>query len=164
MEIQETKNSRIESNCSQNNFISGSAFITFKDCTPCINGIQYDKELPRFNNKFEVSMAEMQRINILDNVEDLKLHKLNLKSIKDTNSIIQWKRITATISGAIYFLLCTGIIITTIIIIKKKKIIISTLPETTFVTTTPSFWPSLQSRWGGVTIQGRYVEPPTKPP
>jgi len=162
--ILNTINSTIESNCTTNISIKGSALITFKNCEAYINRIPYDKELLQFEEKIEATIPVIQYINFTDHIEDINLHNLNLRPINTSNSIIYWKKFTTTNFGAVYLLLLVGVLASILWINTKKKIVFVTIPEPSFVTSTCSFWPSLQSRRGGVTDQSVGNEPPSKPP
>jgi len=162
--ILNTVNSTIASNCTTKFSIKGSALVTFKNCEVSINQIPYDKELSLYEEKIDVTIPIIQNINFTDHIEDINLHNLNLRSINASNSIIYWKNFTTTNFGAVYLLLLFGIVVSVLLINMKKKVIFSTIPEPSFVTSTPSLWPSLQSRRGGVTDQSVGNDPPAKPP
>ncbi|KAH8240272.1 hypothetical protein KR038_006165, partial [Drosophila bunnanda] len=142
----------------------GSALITFHNCKVSIKQIPYDKELALYEEKIDVTFPIIRNINFTDHIEDINLHNLNLRSINASNSIIYRKNFTTTNFGAVYVLLLIGILITVLFTNTKKKVIFATVPEPSFVTSTPSLWPSLQSRTGGVTDQSVGNEPPAKPP
>lgn len=162
--ILNTQNTVIESNCTTTIAIKGSALVTFENCKVWINQIPYDKEISSYEEKLDAHIPIIKNINFTESTEDINLQKLNLRSIHASNSIIYWKNFTTTNLGALYILLVVGVAVTTILIYTRRRVEFTTIPEPSFVTTTPSLWPSLQSGRGGVTGSNRHTDPPAKPP
>jgi len=132
--ILNTINSTVESNCTTNISIKGSALITFENCEVYINRIPYDKELLQFEEKIEATIPVIQNINFTNHIEDIHLHNLKLRSINASNSIIYWKKFTTTNFGAVYLLLLVGVLASILWINTKKKIVFASIPEPSFVT------------------------------
>jgi len=122
--ILNTINSTVESNCTNNISIKGSALITFENCEVYINRIPYDKELLQFEENIEATIPVIQNINFTNHIEDIQL-----RSINASNSIIYWKKFTTTNFGAVYLLLLVGVLASILWINTKKKIVFASIPS-----------------------------------